>query len=77
LSSTYDSGTGDDLTRLLGVALVQRPIKSELENVIIPHMMQLILPKKNGFQKCVVQLDTKANERRGFRFQISSFYSGQ
>jgi hypothetical protein len=48
-----------------------------MENVIIPHMMQLILPKKNGFQKCVVQLDTKANERRGFRFQISSFYSGQ
>jgi hypothetical protein len=35
-------------------------------------MMQLAVPKQNGCQKCVVQLDTKANERRGFRFPISS-----
>jgi hypothetical protein len=31
-------------------------------------MMQLALPKQNGCLKCVVQLDTKANERRGSRF---------
>jgi hypothetical protein len=30
--------------------------------------------KANGSQKCVVQLDTKANERRGFLFPISSPY---
>jgi hypothetical protein len=34
-------------------------------------MMQLAVPKQNGCQKCVVQLDTKANERRGFLFSIS------
>jgi hypothetical protein len=26
-------------------------------------MMQLAVPKQNGCQKCVVQLDTKANEK--------------
>jgi hypothetical protein len=30
-------------------------------------MMQLAVPKQNGFQKCVVQLDTRANEKRGSR----------
>jgi hypothetical protein len=29
--------------------------------------MQLAVPKQNGCRKCVVQLDTKANERRGSR----------
>src|SRR6266478_3473299 len=53
-------------------SLVQRPIKSASENVIIPHMMQWAVPKQNGCQKCVVQLDTKANERRGSRSPISS-----
>jgi hypothetical protein len=33
-------------------------------------MMQLAVPKQNGCQKCVVQLDTKANERRGSLFQF-------
>jgi hypothetical protein len=33
-------------------------------------MMQLGVPKQNGRQKCVVQLDTKANERRGSRSQF-------
>jgi len=70
LSSTYDSGTGDNLTRLPWHSLVQRPIKSASENVIISRMMQLAVPKQNGCQKCVVQLDTKANERRGSRFPI-------
>jgi hypothetical protein len=37
-----------------------------------PHMMQLAVPKQNGCQKYVAQLDTKANERRGSRFPISS-----
>jgi hypothetical protein len=31
-------------------------------------MMQLAVPKQNGHQECVVQLDTKAHERRGSRF---------
>src|ERR1700737_2401141 len=35
-------------------------------------MMQLAVPKQNGCQNCGVQLDTKANERRGSRFPISS-----
>jgi len=35
-------------------------------------MMQLAVPKQNGCPKSVVQLDTKANERRGFLFPISS-----
>jgi hypothetical protein len=30
-----------------------------------PRMMQLAVPKQNGCQKCVAQLDTKANERKG------------
>jgi hypothetical protein len=33
-------------------------------------MMQLAVPKQNGCQKCAVQLDTKANERRGSLFQF-------
>jgi hypothetical protein len=33
-------------------------------------MMQLAVPKQNGCQKRVVQLDTKTNERRGFLFPI-------
>jgi len=28
-------------------------------------MMQLVVRKQNGCQKCVAQLDTKANERKG------------
>jgi hypothetical protein len=35
-------------------------------------MMQLAVPKQNGCSKCVVQLDAKANERRGSLFPISS-----
>src|SRR6185369_119425 len=30
-----------------------------------PRMMQLVVRKQNGCQKCVAQLDTKANERKG------------
>src|SRR5882672_1424436 len=71
LSSTCDSGTGDNLTRLLGVAWYNAS-----ENVIIPHMMHLAVPKQNGCQKCVVQLDTKANERRGSASQFLRPYSG-
>jgi len=48
--------------------LVQWPLKSASENVIIVHIMQLAVPEENGCQKCVVQLDTKANERKGSRF---------
>jgi hypothetical protein len=40
-------------------------------------MMQLAVPKQKGCQKCVVRLDTKANERRGSRFAILRPYSGQ
>jgi hypothetical protein len=42
-------------------------VKSASENVIIAHIMQLAVPKENGCQKCVVQLDTKANERKSSR----------
>lgn len=41
---------------------------SRVENVIISHIMQSTSPKQNGFQKYVVRLDTKANERRGSCF---------
>jgi hypothetical protein len=47
-------------------------MKSASENVIIPHMMQLAVPKQNGCQKCVVELDTKANERTG---SVSQFFA--
>jgi hypothetical protein len=29
-------------------------------------MIQLAVPKQNSCQKCVVQLDTRAGERKGF-----------
>jgi hypothetical protein len=35
-------------------------------------MMQLAVPKQNGYQKYDVHLDIGANERRGSRFSISS-----
>jgi hypothetical protein len=51
--------------------LVQRQLKSASENVIIAHIMQLAVPKQNGCQKCVAQLDTKANERKVLASQSS------
>jgi len=52
--------------RLLGTAAK----KERIDGFDLAHMMPLAVPKQNGCQKRVVQLDAKASERRGSLFSL-------
>jgi hypothetical protein len=62
--SSFDPG--DSIMRLLGTAAK----KERIDGFDLAHMMPLAVPKQNGCQKRVVQLDAKASERRGSLYSL-------